>query len=99
MKTPSIVLLALLALTAFEARASEADTTRFATPSGPSSATRAEVRQETRRALGAREIPFGDVVQAPPLATAGRTRMEVRDETLMALMQRTPAGERSLYAN
>ena len=99
MRKSSIVLLALLSLVGVSAQAGESDVQHH-DASAVVSRTRAEVKQETIRAIRAGEVRFGDVTQASaPIGTSTRTRSEVRAETLMALKERGLSSERGLYAN
>ena len=78
MNTRTLIFCGLISAVGFQAHAGEA-----ASPSNP---TRAEVRQETLRAIAAGEVSYGDVERMSPAATtAGKTRAEVRDELRAAI--------------
>ncbi len=85
MKKSSLILCGLLALSGIGAQAGELYTPEQYQSPSISTTTRAQVKQETLRALAAREVSFGDV-DLPILAAGpvGRTRAEVKQEVLQA---------------
>ena len=92
MNTYSVVFSGMLVLVGMEANAAESYAPDGASTSA-SVRTRADVRQETLKALAAGEVTFGDVDWPAPASTVGsRTRAEVRKELRDAIA----AGELSV---
>lgn len=91
MKIHTVLLCSILATTtSVVARASEIDPPLSAQTFAASGKTRAEVKAETRRALKAGEVTFGDVgyprvTGAADSSQAGRSRADVKAETRQAL--------------